>query len=68
MSHSTPYNYKCPNLECRAEYVAVQRTEANLRKPKCVECGTPFLAMQRGLYIQYEAAWPVTHALPDVAR
>ncbi len=28
---------------------------------------TPFLAMQKGLYIQYEAAWPVTLALPDLA-
>ena len=26
MSESIPYNYRCPNLECRAEYVAVQRT------------------------------------------
>ena len=67
MSHSTPYNYKCPNLQCRAEYVAVQRSDASLRKPKCVECATPFLAKDKGLYIQYEAAWPVTLALPDVA-
>ena len=66
MSHSTPYYYKCPNLQCRAEYVAVQRSDASLRKPKCVECVTPFLAKDKGLY-QYEAAWPVTLALPDVA-
>jgi hypothetical protein len=67
MSESIPYNYRCPNLACRAEYVAVQRTHASLRKPRCIECATPFLAMQKGLYIQYEAAWPVTLALPDLA-
>ena len=67
MSDLTPYNYRRPNLECRAEYVAVQRTDASLRKPKCIECATPFMAMQKGLYIHYEAAWPVTLALPDKA-
>jgi hypothetical protein len=67
MSASTPYNYRCPNPECRAEYVAAQRTTAPLRKPKCIECATPFVAVEKGLYIQYEAAWPVTLALPDVA-
>ena len=67
MSESTPYNYRCPNLACLAEYVAVQRTDPILRKPKCIECATPFLAMEKGRYIQYEAAWPVTLALPGVA-
>ena len=42
MSKSTPYNYRCLNLECRAEYVAVHRTDATLRKPKCIQCATPF--------------------------
>jgi hypothetical protein len=67
MSESIPYNYRCPNLECRAEYVAVQRTDVSLRKPRCIACATALLAMQKGLYIQYEAAWPVTLALPDLA-
>ena len=67
MSAPVPYNYKCPNLRCRAEYVAIERADAILRKPMCIECATPFLAMQKGLYIQYEAAWPVTLALPDIA-
>ena len=40
---------------------------APCRKPRCIECATPFLAMEKGLYIQYEAAWPVTPALPDMA-
>jgi hypothetical protein len=66
MSKSIPYNYSCPNLECRAEYLAAHRTDATLRKPKCIECATPFLAMENGRY-KYKAAWPVTLALPDVA-
>ena len=56
-----------PKLECQAEYVAVHRRDATLRKPMCIECATPFLAMEKGRYIQYEAAWPVTLALPDMA-
>jgi hypothetical protein len=67
MPKPIPYNYKCPNFECCAEYVAVERLDASLRKPKCIECATPFLAMQKGLHIHYEAAWPVTPALPDMA-
>jgi len=51
MSKSPPYNYRCPNLECRAEYLAVHRTDAALRKPKCIECTTPFLATEKGRYI-----------------
>jgi hypothetical protein len=68
VSKATLYNYRCPNLECRAEYVAVHRTDAILRKPKCIECATPFLATEKDRHIQYEAAaWPVTLALPDMA-
>jgi hypothetical protein len=67
VSKSTPPNYRCPNLECRAEYVAIHRTDATLPKPKCIECATPFVAVEKGRYIQYEAAWPVTLALPDMA-
>jgi hypothetical protein len=29
-------------------------------------CKRRFPAMENGLYIQYEAAWPVTLVLPDV--
>ena len=68
MRKSTPYNYGCPNLECRAEYVTVHRTDATFRKPKCIECATPFLAVEKGRYIQYEAAWLVTLVLPDLDR
>ena len=60
-----PYNFKCPNLACKAEYVAVQRAKGPHRPPRCIECATPFLAKERGLHIHYEAAWPVTPSLPD---
>jgi hypothetical protein len=67
MSQPIPNNYKCPNFECGAEYVAVRRTDIHGRKPSCIECATPFFAKDKGLFIQYEAAWPVTPALPDMA-
>jgi hypothetical protein len=63
-----PYNFKCPNLNCGAEYVAVQRVQGHQRAPRCIECATPFLAKEKGLYIHYEAAWPVVPALPDYLR
>jgi hypothetical protein len=59
------YNFKCPNLTCGAEYVAVHRAQAPQRAPRCIECATPFLAKEKGLHVHYEAAWPVTPSLPD---
>jgi hypothetical protein len=60
-----PYNFKCPNPACGAEYVAVQRAQQEPeRGPRCIECATPFLAKERDLHIHYEAAWPVTPSLP----
>ena len=62
-----PYNFKCPNLNCGAEYVAVQRSQGPQRAPRCIECTTPFLAKEKGLHIHYEAAWPVTPSLPELS-
>jgi hypothetical protein len=61
---SSPYNFRCPNFVCKAEYVAI-RGEAAPKNPRCIECGMAFLAKDRGLYIRYEAAWPVTLVPPD---
>jgi hypothetical protein len=65
MSALIPYNYKCPNLDCRAEYVAVRSESAPQRAPRCIECQTPFLAMEEGVHIHYEATWPVVFLPPD---
>jgi hypothetical protein len=62
-----PYNFKCPNLDCGAEYVAVQREQGPQSSPRCIECTTPFLAKERGMHIHYEAAWPVTPLLPELS-
>ena len=62
-----PYNFKCPNLNCGAEYVAVQRSQGPQRAPRCIECATPFLAKEKGLHIHYKAAWPVTPSLPELS-
>jgi hypothetical protein len=68
MATSTqPYNFKCPNLDCGAEYVAVKREQGPQRPPRCIECATPFLAKERGMHIHYEAAWPVTPLLPELS-
>jgi transposase-like protein len=60
VTKSVPYNFRCPNLVCKAEYVAVRRDSAPPQKPRCVECGMAFLAKDEGQFIRYEAAWPVT--------
>jgi ribosomal protein S27AE len=64
---AVPHNYKCPNLECRAEYFAIHRDYAPEEKPRCSECGTPFLAMEKGRYIHYQAAWNVVPLSLDQA-
>jgi hypothetical protein len=51
-----PHNYKCPKLECGAEYFAIHREHPPETKPRCNECGTPFLAMESGQYIHYQPA------------
>jgi len=64
-SSAQTYNFKCPNLACGAEYVAVHRAQGPQRGPRGIECATPFLANEKGLHIHYEAAWPVT-SLPKL--
>lgn len=62
---SAPYNFRCPNPACKAEYVAVGEADAPFQKPSCIDCGMAFLAQNEGLYVRYEAAWPVTLVPPD---
>ena len=50
-----PYDYRCPNLQCRAGYVATLRDHPPEKKPRCDLCNTPFLAMEKGLYIHYQS-------------
>ena len=64
-TNSMPYNYRCPNVTCKAEYIAIGGDRAPQTKPSCIDCGTAFLAQDKGLYIYYEAAWPVTMVPPD---
>ena len=48
-----PHNYTC--LECGAEYFATHRDQAPEEMPSCCQCGEPFLAMQNGRYMHYQA-------------
>jgi hypothetical protein len=61
-----PHNYKCPKLECGAQYFAIHRERPPETKPRCSKCGTPFLAKERsGRYIHYQAAWDIVPLRPD---
>jgi hypothetical protein len=42
-----PRSFKCPKLDCGAEYFAIEQDVPPAAKPKCLECGTPFLARIR---------------------
>lgn len=56
---AVPYNYECPKLDCAAEYIATYRDHAPDEKPRCSQCGTPFLAMEKGRYIHYQRVDPL---------
>jgi len=64
---AVPRNYKCPKIECRAEYFAIHRDYSPDGRLRCSECGTPFLAMENGQHIHYQAAWNVVPLSPDQA-
>jgi hypothetical protein len=51
MSHSTPYNYRCPNLECRAEYVAVQRSHGLMARGSAGDLVAETILQQRPEYL-----------------
>jgi hypothetical protein len=35
-------SFKCPKLNCGAEYFAIEQDVSRAAKPKCLDCGTPF--------------------------
>ena len=49
------YSFRCPNLQCRAQYVALAKSHAPDEKPRCIECDTPFLARDNGRFLHYQA-------------
>jgi hypothetical protein len=48
------YAFRCPSLDCKAQYVAVTREEAPAQKPRCEYCDTPFLLSSKGRFIHYQ--------------
>jgi hypothetical protein len=64
VKESIPHNFKCPKLECRAEYLAIHRDYMPDEKPRCSECHTLFTAMEQGRYIHY-AARDIAPLAPD---
>jgi hypothetical protein len=49
------YSFCCPNLNCEAQYVAIRKDRAPDKKPRCIECDTPFLAKYRGHFLHYQS-------------
>ena len=48
------YGFRCPNLECGVQYVALAKDHAPDEKPRCVQCDTPFLMKDKGLFLHYQ--------------
>jgi hypothetical protein len=55
MKDGTAYNFRCPNLDCEAKYVAIPKDGAPDKRPRCNYCDTPFLAMNDGRFIHYQS-------------
>jgi hypothetical protein len=48
-----PRSFQCPKLDCEAEYFAIEKDVPPAAKPKCLECGTPFLVRTRERFVHY---------------
>jgi hypothetical protein len=55
---TSPRSFQCRKLDCRTEYFAIAQDVPPAAKPKCLECGTPFLAKVREGFIYY---YPARH-------
>jgi hypothetical protein len=51
---ATSHSFRCPNLECNAQYVALSKDEAPDARPRCIDCDTPFLAKHKGKFLHYQ--------------
>ena len=51
-----PRSFNCPKLDCGAAYFAIEKDVPPVEKPKCIECGTPFLARTREGFVHYYRA------------
>jgi|SoimicmetaTmtLPB_FD_contig_31_35459819_length_430_multi_3_in_0_out_0_1 hypothetical protein len=56
-----PRSFKCPKLECGAEYFAFEQDVPPTEKPKCQECGTAFLAKAGKAFIYYFPVRDILH-------
>jgi hypothetical protein len=55
MDESPPHSFRCPNLNCRAEYVVISKAQPPVERPCCIDCETPFLAMHQGQFLHYQS-------------
>jgi ribosomal protein S27AE len=49
------YSFRCLNLDCDAQYVAIPKGRAPDKKPRCEHCDAPFMAKHKGRYIHYQS-------------
>ena len=53
-----PRSFRCPKLDCGAKYFTIEQEAPPVGKPKCLECGTPFLARTNERFVHY---YPTRH-------
>jgi hypothetical protein len=49
-----PYTFRCPNLPCGAQYIAIPKDHAPDVEPRCIECDTPLLVKHKRLFLHYQ--------------
>jgi hypothetical protein len=49
------HSFRCPNIDCTAQYVALAKDHAPDQKPRCIDCNTPFLAKSNGRFLHYQS-------------
>jgi hypothetical protein len=55
MSEPDTHSFRCPNLDCKAQYVALAKDDAPDQQPRCRDCETPFLAKHKGRFLHYQS-------------
>ena len=55
LDNNASYAFRCPNLDCDAQYVASPKDQAPHKSPRCFKCDTPFLQKHNGRFLHYEA-------------
>jgi hypothetical protein len=55
LDNDAPHAFRCPNLDCSAQYVALPKEYPPDKAPRCIDCDTPFLAKHKGRFLHYQS-------------